>query len=165
MSRGAHEHSWIVPEDESVYCYEDGAMHIHRECEWVEITGSQHSAKHDETFYSYGAECDAHEVYRFDLVRVEHQYCETYDGDDIDGRMPLADGREGVLSLYDRHPELLEEIERAAAKTLCGGTDGYPEALDWHGFEDVDTSDHTLSVTVNDEQYRLTYEFTGRKIL
>ncbi len=164
MSRGAHEHEWIVPEDESAYCYEDGAMHINRECNWVEVTGSAHSEKHDETFYSYGAECDAHEVYRFDLTKIEHQYCETYDADDIDGRITLADGREEVLSFYDRHPALLEEIERAAAETLCGGEDG-PEALAWHSFDHVDTSDHTITVEVDDEQFRLTYEFSDRRLL
>jgi len=165
MSRGAHEHEWIVEEDESAYNYEDGAMFIHRVCNWVEVTGSAHSKKHDETFYSYGAECDAHEMYRFDLVCIEHQYCETYEGDEIDGRMTLADGREEVLSFYDRQPTLLEEIERAAAETLCGGVDGGPEALDWHSFESVDTSDHTVTVDVDGEQFRLTYEFSDRKRL
>jgi hypothetical protein len=160
----AHEHEWIVIEDDSAYMYEDGALFIRQECMYSEERSAGHSSRLDETFYETMYECGTERTFRFDLVTIEHQYCEAYEDDDIDGRMTLAEGREAIHSIYDRHPELVEEIERAARKSLLG-TDTQPEAMAFHDWECVDTSDHSIYVNVEGERYRLTYEFTERKRL
>jgi len=68
--RATHEHEWRPDEESPVF--EDGAAIFFEYCDWVEVTGSTTSERHDETFYSYGAECDAQRSYRFDECYLWH---------------------------------------------------------------------------------------------
>lgn len=148
-----HEHEWHVDEGQDLI-YEDGAVFLHEECEYVEIIDSQTSARHDETFYETGYECEATKTYRFDLVTIEKLHGMTDAHESIE---TVCAGREAILSLYDENPILVEEIEQRAAETLCGGNN--PEALDWC-WHRVDTANHEITVEYNGDTYRLEYEHT-----
>lgn len=65
----AHEHEWRPVED-SFPMYEDGAAIFHYRCKYVERTGESYSAKHDETFYDIGYECDEHKTVRYDIEEI-----------------------------------------------------------------------------------------------
>lgn len=160
---GAHEHEWHVREDESALLYEDGAVYVYEDCEYVEITGSATSERLDETFYETGFECDASRYHRFDLVGIErlHGLADQHE----DFAETLCEGRDYVLEAYDRDPKLVEEIEQRAAEVVCDGADGPPEAFGWIHRGHVDESAHYVTVEVFHShgrtfEYRLTFEHT-----
>jgi hypothetical protein len=62
-----HEHEWR-PQNGDNPVIEDGAVIFFEECDWVEVTGSTHSEKHDETFHSYGADCEATRSWRMEAT-------------------------------------------------------------------------------------------------
>jgi hypothetical protein len=152
----AHEHEFRVIEDDSAFFYEDGALFVTERCDYIEQRSAGHSKRLDETFYETMYECETERTHRFDLVSIEHKYVET---EDTEGYLRLADGADELLTLYDEYPTLFEEIERAAAQRLCDDGD----AIDFTSKLSVDHSDHQITVEVDDEQYRLTYEFTEVK--
>jgi len=159
----AHDHEWHMREDESGLEYEDAAVIIFEECEFVEITGSSTCERLDETFYETGYECEASRKNRFDLVGIErlHGLADQHE----DFAETLCEGRDDVLEAHDRDPILVEEIELRAAEVLCDGTDGQPEALDWmYRWYDGQTTFHiTIEVSHSHGrtfEYELTYEHT-----
>lgn len=74
----AHEHEWTEEPNE---IFEDGAWQVNQPCTFVEILGSQHSERLDETFYETGRECDARKHTRLDASRVQH----IESGDEVQG--------------------------------------------------------------------------------
>lgn len=59
-----HEHEWHPSEDTPVI--EDGAAIFTEECNFVEITESTVSEKHDEIFHGEGESCDATQHTQFE---------------------------------------------------------------------------------------------------
>ena len=151
----AHQHEWHVREDESALLYEDGAVFIEEDCEYVEITGSSYSEKHDETFYGTGYECDATRRHRFDLTGIERLHGVDDAHKDIH---TICDGRDKVLSLYDHDPMLVEEIELAARERLCEDADEPPLAFNMVGFNGIEQRKFQFTIERGGETYRLTYE-------
>lgn len=96
-----HDHEWRLVEEAPII--EDGAAIFREECEWVEITGSTHSKKHDETFYSEGAECEEHRTYRF-----EYSHLVLGDGTEIE--LPTIENWENADQMES---EMVEYIEGA----------------------------------------------------
>jgi len=78
-----HDHEWM-PIDGLSPVLEDMAAIFHEQCRWVEVTSAVTSEKHDETFYAYGAECEAERHYRFELSYVDLPEQGRLDRDDID---------------------------------------------------------------------------------
>lgn len=64
-----HDHEWRLVDGMNPII-EDGAAIFREECDWVEITSSTHSEKHDETFYGEGAQCDATRSFRMEAKSV-----------------------------------------------------------------------------------------------
>jgi hypothetical protein len=64
-----HDHEWRLRNGNNPII-EDGAAVFFEECDWVEITGSTHSEKHDETFHSYGADCEATRSWRMESSSI-----------------------------------------------------------------------------------------------
>lgn len=67
-----HTHEWGEVEDDDVYL-EDYALIVFQRCEYVEITGSTYSERHDEVFYDEGWQCEASRSFRFDLDCIEKE--------------------------------------------------------------------------------------------
>jgi len=88
-----HEHEWQPDSDSLVI--EDGAAIFHERCGWAEVTSSSYSEKHDETFYGYGAECEATRSYRF-----EYSTLEAPDGSEVDVDPIEEWGEEPLMSAY-----------------------------------------------------------------
>ena len=63
-----HEHEFR-PEPDDVIVDED--VWVTFPCMWAQVTGSQTSDRLDETFYEYGAECQAYKRLRYTIV-VDH---------------------------------------------------------------------------------------------
>lgn len=63
-----HDHEFR-PESDDVIVDED--VWVTFPCMWSEVTGSQTSDRLDETFYEYGAECQAYKRLRYEIV-VDH---------------------------------------------------------------------------------------------
>lgn len=91
----SHEHEWRPAPEEIIL--EDCRAIFTMECEWVEITGSSHSKKHDETFYSTGAECDETKTYSMEFQWVEQK----------DGNIRFEDGDE----MTAQYEEAIIEVE------------------------------------------------------
>lgn len=66
-----HEHEWRTTDD-SPYL-EDFAAIFNQTCQWAEVTSSAYSAKHDETFHGYGAECEQSRTYRMEMDWIEYK--------------------------------------------------------------------------------------------
>lgn len=62
-----HEHTFVEWDVEAVDC----TAYVYQPCEYVEITSAQTSARHDETFYGTGYECDASRTCTYELQRIE----------------------------------------------------------------------------------------------
>lgn len=100
-----HEHEWM---DEAPDVFWDGDVFVSWTCGWVEITGSQHSERHDETFYETGAECCATKTAVYELYIAE--------GDERveDDRM--------YEHLWDNHVDTIEkEAEILSPRDLMAG--------------------------------------------
>lgn len=123
----AHSHEWHVHQNPDAVIVEDGAIHITEGCEWVEVTGASHSERHDETFYSYGAECDATRSHRFDIVGVEK------DGEKVLCGERLIDATEETLT---EDLGLADPLDLEAK--IMGDDDIYAKIMDSVGYEDID---------------------------
>jgi len=63
-----HQHEYPP---ESVDVEIDEYIYVYWHCNYAEVTSAQHSAKHDETFYGYGAECDTQKTVTYDYTIYE----------------------------------------------------------------------------------------------
>jgi len=149
-----HEHKYRVPEDDSAFIYEDGAIIIFEECVHENVLSSTHSERHDETFYETGPQCDHSRSHRFDLTTIEAAH--RTDGEEFTAR--LTESREEVIELYDHCPSFVEEIEERASEKLQDGA--VWDIVGQYG-EDVDTGDVLLEVTYDEKPFYLTYEHDG----
>ena len=144
-----HQHNFIARDDDDGWLYEDGAVHIIAECDHAEVTSAKHSEKHDETFYGYGAECEASRTYRFDLTTIEAVH--RTDGTEVTGT--LTESFSEVIELYDQCSSFVEEIEEAACERLTEGA-----IVDFLDREQVDESDHMIEIKYDGQPFYLTYE-------
>lgn len=127
-----HDHEWRLVEEAPII--EDGAAIFPEECEWVEITGSTHSKKHDETFYNEGAECEKHRSYRFEY-----------------SHLVLGDGTEIEIPTIDNWDEA-DEMEAEMVKYI-------EEAYHSGDAEiDVDPDEKSGQVVISAYQWELHYE-------
>jgi hypothetical protein len=76
----AHEHDWIP---ETIDVIWDENVHVIWSCGWAEVTSSTTSAKHDETFYGYGAECGATKRVTYRLAIKDSERDEKYYADEV----------------------------------------------------------------------------------
>lgn len=149
----AHEHEWKMPEDDSAFIYEDGAMHVTERCRYVEQKSAGTSARLDETFYETVFECERARTHRFDVTEVAVVYPET---DESERTVQVLEQVENVFELTDHMDDaFVEEIESEAREVLCGGK--HPEVLDWCHHGSVDTGEHIIEVVHDGTRYRLTY--------
>ena len=82
----SHKHEWVTTEDPLI---EDGAAIFHEHCNWKEVTSAVHSAKHDETFYGYGGECEEARHYRMEASTIMHKRnSKPHIGYIVDGNLP-----------------------------------------------------------------------------
>lgn len=152
----SHAHEWRVPEDDSAYIYEDGAVYVTETCRYVEQRSAGHSERLDETFYETLYECESERLHRFDITEVAVVYPET---DDSERRVQVLERVENVFELVDRMDEsFVTELEADAREALCGGE--HPEVIDWFSHDDLDTGEHTVEVCHDGTRYRLTYTRT-----
>ena len=79
MSLQTHEHEWRLKNH--VPIVEDGKAIFQQECGYAEVVSAQHSERHDETFYGYGAECEEENQYVFRAERAERK---QENGDNIE---------------------------------------------------------------------------------
>lgn len=66
----SHEHEWVEREPDYPILEDLAAIFV-EECTWAEITNSWTDDSRDETYYEYGAECDATRRWRFELAYVK----------------------------------------------------------------------------------------------
>lgn len=132
-----HEHEWMPVEGLSPVL-EDMAAIFHEECRWAEVTSAVTSEKHDETFYGYGAECEAERHYRFELAYIVDESGTRLDRDDID-------------RLEEEGHERFETILDA----VIGTEQGFPEETE---VVDIDPDRHEGQVVVRHEGFELGYE-------
>jgi len=147
-----HKHEFIARDDDDGWLYEDGAVHIIAECDYAEVTSAQHSEKHDETFYGYGAECEASRTYRFDLTTIEA----AHRTEDTEFTATITESFSEVIELYDQCPSFVEEIEEAACERLTEGA-----IVDFLDREHVDESSHMVEIEYDGQPFYLTYELSG----
>lgn len=105
-----HEHEWMPVEGLSPVL-EDMAAIFHEQCTWAEVASAVTSEKHDETFYGYGAECEAERHYRFDLAYVIDESGQRLDRNDIDRLEDDETVIEAVIATEQAFPEETEVVE------------------------------------------------------
>lgn len=89
-----HDHEWAP---ETAVAEWDQDVFVTWDCSWVEITGSTHSERWDETFYEEGAKCCATKRAVYELMA----YVGSEDG---------PEAREQVYEeLYFQHRDKIEE--------------------------------------------------------
>jgi len=135
-----HEHEWVPVEVDNPIL-EDMAAIFHEECRWAEVTSAVTSEKHDETFYGYGAECEAERHYRFELAYVELPCGQRLDRNDID-------------RLEEQGDELFETVLDA----VIGAERAFPEDTE---VVDIDPDSEVGQVVVRWDGYELRYEAGG----
>lgn len=163
MGYATHDHEWLpcgMGQHGEPFMYEDFSLFVYFECDYVEVTGRQYSAAHDEYFEETGAECDARLYHRFDCTKVER-----LDGlrqaahDDHDMRT-LAAGADALSEMYNAYPSLGYELSLAAEQRLTEGLDDdpHPLAVEFTDRQARPTSEYTFTVGPGDVEYRLTFE-------
>lgn len=114
VTRGPHE--WDEPSIETEYEY----VYIQQSCRCAEVTSAQTCDRLDETFYGYGAECDASRS----ITYVADDLCQV----SIHGYAPLDwDGAEDLCL------RLMGELNEVAVEKIasqCGWEfDDFPEQV------------------------------------
>lgn len=130
-----HEHEFFEPDSEII---EDGAWIAIYNCSHAEVTGSQTSERHDETFYEYGAECEATKWIRLDVGLIEENTTAKQMGESEDEWVTVATG-DSVLLENDIHAELMEAIETTIVSEL--GREPEPSTSYKHDGEKVTVVD------------------------
>lgn len=126
-----HNHEWR-PTGEGPLI-EDGAAIFYEYCDWVEITGSSHSKKLDETFYETGAECEETRSYRFEYSTLESPQGKIFELPTISEWDSIDDEiQERIMTLEQRDSE---DVEMS-----------------------IDPDKNSGEVTIEYEGWKLTYE-------
>lgn len=110
MQLPEHEHEMYGEPDEEYF--EDGAYITVDRCDYVVVTGSAYSEKHDEYFEETGPECEHTERTRYDLSEIQiwtgEDYVTLVECDDVFGLME----RDGV------DPRIIEDLESTIVTEL-----------------------------------------------
>jgi len=113
------DHEWRLSED---IIFEDGAVFLRDDCEWVEILGSHTDEARDETYYNEGASCDESRTRRLDMSEIRHDshsdgflITTTYEIDDIEvaGEDRYIEGLIELIECLEAYDDV--EIEQVGA--------------------------------------------------
>lgn len=149
-----HEHQWHIDEQEPA-TYEGQTITIRELCEFVEINGSYHSERHDETFYDEGEACGAMRLTKFGVSDPIH----VDSGETID---------------YADETVLVEALDMKLYTEVTGydamhGHDEHhrpqsePLVLQWYTVHSgVDTSDKEITIRHDGEEYRFDVEYANQ---
>lgn len=117
----------------------DESLVIYQPCEYVEILGSTHSERWDETFYNEGAECEATQTtyYELDMVAIRDEVIDV----------PVPEGSR-------REEDVLMELERIIEE----------ETEPWDMVFDPHQDTIEMEVFYEGEEYAVVFEKTDQEI-